>query len=40
VILQDKVFAKIKSSATLSLGRIEHSNFSGCLEIGVNFKKP
>ena len=28
---QDKVFATIKSSATLSLGTIEHANFSGCL---------
>ena len=28
---QDKVLATIKSSATLSLGRIEHSNCSGCL---------
>ena len=27
----DKVFAAIKSSASLSLGVIEHSNFSGCL---------
>ena len=35
--LQDKVFAKIKSSATLSLGRIEHTNFSGCLEIRFSF---
>jgi hypothetical protein len=26
------VVAEIKSSATLSLGRIEHPNFSGCLE--------
>jgi hypothetical protein len=29
--VEDKVLARIKSSATLSLGRIEHSNFSGCL---------
>jgi hypothetical protein len=29
---QSKAFAEIKSSATLSLGRIEHSNFSGRLE--------
>jgi hypothetical protein len=32
VIHQDGVFAKIKSSAALSLGRIEHSNLSGCLQ--------
>ena len=31
-ITQDKVLAEIKSSATLSLGRTEHSKFSGCLE--------
>jgi hypothetical protein len=31
-IPQDKVLAEIKFSATLSLGRIEHSKFSGCLE--------
>lgn len=30
--VQDKVAAETKSSATLSLGRIEHSNSSGCLE--------
>ena len=29
---QDKVLARIKSSATLSLGRIKHSNFCGCLQ--------
>jgi hypothetical protein len=29
---QDRLFAKIKSSATLSLGRMEHSNFSGWLK--------
>jgi hypothetical protein len=32
MIPQDKAFAVIKSSAILSLGRIEHSNFSACLE--------
>jgi hypothetical protein len=32
VIPQDKASAEIKSSATLSLGRVEHSNLSGCLE--------
>jgi hypothetical protein len=37
VTLQDKVSVKIKSSATLSLGRIEQSNFSGCLEIEFSF---
>jgi hypothetical protein len=30
--IQDTVFAEIKSSATLSLGTIEHANFAGCLE--------
>ena len=30
---QDKVFAKIKCSATSSLGVIEHANFLGCLGI-------
>ncbi len=29
---QNKVLAAIKSFADLSLGRIEHSNFSGCLQ--------
>src|SRR6266478_1719501 len=29
---QDRVFAEINSSAALSLGRIEHSNLSGCLQ--------
>jgi hypothetical protein len=28
---QDKVFAKIRSSATSSLEAIEHANFLGCL---------
>src|SRR5260370_29419047 len=28
---QDKAFAKIRSSATSSLGAIEHANFFGCL---------
>ena len=28
---QDNVFAKIRSSATSSLGTIEHANFLGCL---------
>jgi hypothetical protein len=37
---QDKAFAEIKSSATLSLGRIEHSNFSGFLEnLTLSFKE-
>ncbi len=35
-VLQDNVFAKIKSSATLSLGRIEHSNLSGCLKVRLS----
>ena len=38
--LQDKAFDEIKSFATLSLGRMEHSNLSGCLESPVlSFKK-
>ena len=32
MIPQDNAFAEIKSSATLSLGTIEHANFSGYLE--------
>ena len=39
-MLQDRAFDEIKSSATLSLGRIEHSNVSGCLESSIlSFKK-
>jgi hypothetical protein len=38
--LEDRVFADIKSSAALSLGRIEHSNLSGCLQNRtLSFKK-
>src|SRR5580698_4549501 len=38
--IQDKAFDEIKSSATLSLGRIEHSNLAGCLEnTTLSFKK-
>jgi len=33
VIHYDKAFDEIRSSAVLSLGIIEHSNLSGCLEI-------
>jgi hypothetical protein len=37
---QDKAFDEIKFSANLSLGRIEHSNLSGCLENStLSFKK-
>jgi hypothetical protein len=32
VVPQSKAFSEIKSSATLSLGRTQHSNFPGCLE--------
>ena len=32
VICQDRLLARIKSCASLSLGEIEHSNFAGCLE--------
>jgi len=40
ILHQDKVFVKIKSSAALSLGRIEHSNLSGCLQNPtLSFKK-
>ena len=38
--LYDKEFDEIKSSAVLSLGIIEHSNLSGCLESPIlSFKK-
>jgi len=40
VKLYDKAFDEIRSSAVLSLGIIEHSNLSGCLESPVlSFKK-
>ena len=39
-MFQDKAFDEIKSSAALSLGRMEHSNLSGCLENPtLNLKK-